>query len=142
MNTTTEQMDIDARMFAIWCVNRVQHHATDDHSWHAFTVARNYILGKATKEDLKKAYEEATKANANRNWLRYTSDAARYSAHPDPLKAAYLTSKNICLAVADSVAERLTQPEKWEQAKEKELKAHKNMLNKFASLKGKLKLSA
>ena len=66
------------RLFAVWCVRKVQHRLTDPRSLAALDVAEKYALGMATNDELRAA--EAAALDAAAEAAREPMRAAEWDA--------------------------------------------------------------
>ena len=94
------------RLFAVWCVRRVQHRLTDPRSINALDVAERHANGTATDEELRAARAAAWDAawTAAREPMRAAecdaAEAARDVARPEAWDAAAKAARATARAVA------------------------------------------
>jgi hypothetical protein len=87
---SVEGLEKEIRLLAVACAREVQHLMTDPLSVEALDVAERYAHGKATKEELEKAYAAAYAASDTArayDTAREAADAAAYAA-ADAARAA------------------------------------------------------
>jgi hypothetical protein len=103
----------DLILFAVWCVREALKliKTPDPRSIKACDVAEQYINGKATKEELLAAYDDANDASyiADSDISHYAADAAFYAARAALVVAnaannAVISDANVYLAVTSSIA--------------------------------------
>lgn len=129
MNTCSA--DHKFRMFAVWCVRRIQHLIKNKESLNALEVAERFSKYQATTSELSKAFNEALSAEPNEWWTCRADSAARQTAHFSASDAAYYAANTAAYAYADSVADQVTQPKEWEAALIKEQSVQSKMLKKI-----------
>ena len=77
--------DREIRLYTVWCARQVEHLMTDEWSKNALLVAEKYANGKASDEELKEAYDAASRA---------ASDAAsRAASHAASRVASRVASR-------------------------------------------------
>ena len=88
------------RLFAVYCVRRVQHLMTDPRSVAVIDVAEKYANGQATRDELAAAYFAASAAFAAAAPFSavFAADAAYFAA------AAFVSSSCVATYAADAAA--------------------------------------
>ena len=85
---TVEGYEKEIKLFAIFCARQVQHLMTDSRSIRALDVAEDYVNGKATREELDAAADDAYDATADADDAYSAANAAYAAATYDAYDAA------------------------------------------------------
>ena len=109
INQTEVNYDKELRLFACWCIRQVWHLLKDDRSKNAVIVAEKFAVGKASKEELTVAWDDAWVATRDAEgaagiaaWAAWdtwaaegvaTRDAARATARVATREAAWATAR-------------------------------------------------
>ncbi len=99
-----EGYDKEIKLFSVWCARQAEHLMTDPRSTNAIDVAERYANGKATYDDLKKAYYDAWDAvEDSKDVSRLAAKAAAWCAKLESAYPAFISS--VFAAYALSVTE-------------------------------------